>query len=66
MLSRKDVQGKVVYLADIFGQLNVLNSELQGKNKTLLHVKKNIYMDQCSKYKRTKKYFGGGNSAVYR
>ena len=43
MLRRNDGQGNITYLADIFGKLNILNSELQVKNKTLFDAKIKIY-----------------------
>ena len=51
MLSRNDVWGKVDYLADIFGKLNILNSELKN---IYIYMKKDIYADLWPNYNTTK------------
>ncbi|CAH1099092.1 unnamed protein product [Psylliodes chrysocephalus] len=42
-LSTVDGKAYVSYLADIFEKLNILNSQLQGKNKTLVDAKAKIF-----------------------
>jgi len=39
----KKAKALIFYLADIFGKLNVLNKELQGKQKTLIDCKTKIF-----------------------
>ena len=39
----KETKALISYLADIFAKLNVLNKELQGKQKTLIDCKTKIF-----------------------